>query len=116
MFCMLLLFYNLKPFKIPPKNNRYVAVWKFSRDIFIVKIFPYGYYVLINDGRGYIYDEVNNWETFISATRLDTQTRYKVLNYIYLLERTSRKIPSIYTYPKHISSLNVIEILNHFSL
>lgn len=107
ILCLLLLFFNLEPLKIP-FHNKFVLIWIVSH-FYVVRIFPHDIYILIDENVCYLYQKVSSEDTYVSAVQLDTNYQHKVLNYKYLLEWMNQ-LPQVFTYPSHL--INVIDILN----
>lgn len=110
MLCILFLAFNLEVVPGRPWHGHYALIWKWNEYV-LVRILPQNVFVLVDENVLYRYTGASK-DTYVSAIRLDTYTKKKILNYRYLLEWIQEP-PIAKSYPSKLS--NEIEILNYLT-
>lgn len=111
MLSLLFLLFNLDPIPGKPAHNHFVLIWTWQ-DYRLLRIFPHGWYVLVDKDIVYTYDTTESLETYVPAIRMDTYRKHDILHYNYLLDWI-QETPVLKKYPPE--KRNIMDILNHIT-
>lgn len=103
--------FDLESFPGRPSHNHYAIIWSWKQ-LLLIRIMPQNWYVLVDDDILYLYTDIESFDTYTTAVRLDNKREHHILHYRYLLEWI--KVPPLvqaYTPNKD----NIIDILNEIN-